>query len=115
MVDSEWREKSSEKVIVEWRGEIYIGSLQRVAPEFSDEIVFLSKSFYPRANFEDVLRKAEEVISLYADDSLNLSGRYHLLRRQGDELTILTVEQKEYMSKIISRIYELMVDDDVLG
>lgn len=114
MKDSEWRKKDSEKIIVEWRGEIYIGVIQQVAPEFSHEIVFLCKSFYPKANFEGILRDSN-IKSLHADGELNLSGRYHLLRRDGDELKSLTPEQREYMSKFMARIYELMVDDEILG
>ncbi|HID43795.1 MAG TPA: hypothetical protein EYP30_08525 [Archaeoglobaceae archaeon] len=114
MTYSEWRKKDSEKVMVEWRGEIYIGIIQQVAPEYSNEIVFLCKSFYPKPNFEDALRDSN-IVNLYADGELNLTGRYHLLRRDGDELKSLTSEQREYMNKFMTRIYELMVDDEILG
>jgi hypothetical protein len=114
MCEKNWR-SSSETVMIEWRGDVYIGHIRKVAPEYSEEIVFLAKSFNPVPRFEDMIRKSKNVVSLYADDSLELAGRYHLLRRHGNELTYLTIEQRIYMSRYMSRIYELMVDDEVLG
>lgn len=114
MTETEWRNRKPETALVEWRGDIYIGQVQEIAPEYSEEIVFLAKTFHPKARYENVLKRSE-VTSLYADESLELTGRYHLVRRTGDELTSLTYEQREYMDKRMLRVYEMMVNDEILG
>jgi len=116
-MDFDWREAGHQIVMVKWRGENYLGQIKRIVPEFSEEIVFLKKSFYPRGDFEEVVKETEDVIQLYADDTLDLDGRYHILRKRNEELSTLSDEQKNYMNKDnnMSRVYELMIEDEVLG
>jgi hypothetical protein len=116
MNEDNWRAKSLEPVTIYWRGSVYVGHVQEIAPEYSEEIVFLSKSFKPVAQkFVDAIKKDPDRIDLHADDSLELIGRYHVVRRLGNRLTSLTLEQAKYMSKRMLRVYELMMDDEVLG
>lgn len=116
-MDSDWKEKGHQIVMVEWRGENYLGHIKRIVPEFSDEIVFLKKSFYPRGDFEEAVKETGDIEQLYADETLNLDGRYHVLRQRDRELSLLSDEQKDYMNRDnnMSRVYELMIDDEVLG
>ncbi|MFP3946838.1 MAG: hypothetical protein ACLFVI_08040 [Archaeoglobaceae archaeon] len=115
MTETEWRNRQPETALIEWRGEIYVGQVQEIASEYSKEIVFLTKTFHPKARYEHILKRGGKLTSLYADDSLELTGRYHLVRRTGDELTSLTSEQREYMDKRMLRVYEMMVNDEILG
>jgi hypothetical protein len=109
-----WRERYLEAVIIRWKGNVYLGHMQEIAPEYSKEIVFLSKSFKPVAQkFVNSLRN--DYRDLHADDSLELAGRYHVVRKLGDRLTSLTPEQKRYMSKRMLRVYELIMKDEILG
>lgn len=96
-------------VLITWKGGIYIGSIQEVSPEFSDEIVVLSKS---SAKLPDDLVKAirrldSERLELVAEDSLDLRGRQHILRRLGDELVYMTSEQTKHMTERLPNIYEI--------
>jgi DNA polymerase elongation subunit (family B) len=117
MSENNWRIKSLEPATIQWRGNIYVGHVQEIAPEYSEEIVFLSKSFKPVAQkFVDTIKELDpDRVYLHADDSLELTGRYHLVRKLGNRLTSLTLEQARYMSKRMLRVYELMMDDEVLG
>lgn len=115
MSETEWRDREPETVVLEWRGDVYIGQVQEIAPEYSEEIVFLAKTFHPKARYEDILKSSAKTTNLYADEALELTGRYHLVRRKGDELTSLTYQQREYMDKRMLRVYEMMVNDEILG
>jgi hypothetical protein len=92
----------AEGALVSWRSEFYIGGIQVVAPEFSQEIVLLSKS----SNSVDpqlvrVIKDLEGDNGLFkeygADGYLDLTGRQHILRRLDRKLTKLTPEQTRYM------------------
>lgn len=96
-------------VLVTWNGGVYIGSIQEVAPEFSDEIVVLSKSSCElHSDLVSTIRKLEENrLELVAEDSLDLVGRQHVLRRLEDKLTYMTSEQTKYMAEHLPNIYEI--------
>jgi Ribonuclease G/E len=96
-------------VLVTWKDGIYIGSIQDVAPGFSDEIVVLSKSTYklPSDLVNAIRRSDKERLELVAEDNLGLDGRQHVLRRLGNRLVYMTSEQTEHMVKNLPDIYEI--------
>lgn len=96
-------------VFVTWKGGVYIGSIQDVAPEFSDEIVLLSKSSYmlPDDLVNAIRRLDDKILELVAEDNLDLEGRQHVLRRLEDRLQCMTSEQIEHMVKHLPDIYEI--------
>lgn len=95
--------------LVEWMAGIYIGWVQEIAPEYSKEIVLLSKNSNPlNSDFLSAIRKLDpNRIYLIADDSINLDGTQHLLRRLQNKLTYMTPEQTKYMSEHLPKIYEV--------
>ena len=111
----DWRAKELKLIILHWRDGVYIGYIKEIAPEFSKEIVLIYKSFSPvEERLVDAVRELDSE-ELYADDSMNLAGRYHLARKLEDKLTFLTPEQETYMSKRMLRVYEMIMEDKVLG
>ena len=81
-----------------WRGKTYIGSIQDVAPEFSKEIILLSKTSYSlNEDVIDTMKIYVKKETLYADDILDLEGRQHFVRKVGNKITFMTKEQTEYM------------------
>lgn len=110
-----WRGKELKLIILHWRGGVYVGYVKEIAPEFSKEIVLIYKSFNPvEERLINAVRERDNE-ELYADDSMNLAGRYHLARKLDDRITFLTPEQEAYMSKRMLRVYEMIVEDKVLG
>lgn len=96
-------------VLIAWKRDYYIGSIQLVAPEFSNEIILLSKSTYELpGELVSAIRKLDEKrLGLVADDSLDLYGRQHILRRLGNRLVLMTNEQTKYMVENIPNIIEI--------
>lgn len=86
-------------VLVTWRKNVYIGSIQLINEKFSSEIILLSKSSSPLyKELVDAIRKLDKGrIELCADDLLDLDGRQHILRRLENRLTFMTKEQTKYM------------------
>lgn len=86
-------------VIVKWGDISYIGSIQKIAPEFSSEIVLLSKSRYvlPDKLMNAIRELYKERLELIADSFLDLTGRQHILRTLDNRLTNMTEEQTKYM------------------
>lgn len=86
-------------VIVKWDDIPYIGSIQEIVPEFSKEIVLLSKSQYVLPDkLMDAIRELDKGrLELVVDSSLDLIGRQHILRRLDNRLTNMTEEQTKYM------------------
>lgn len=87
-------------VMVEWRNGMYIGHIQIIVPDYSPEIVSLSKcSNLLHDDLVDAIKKLDRNrLNLVADECLDLTGRNHLLRRLENRLTVLTSEQTRYMS-----------------
>ncbi len=96
-------------VLIEWRNDVYMGSVQHIAPEFSDEIVLLSKSTrsIPVALVTSITKLDGERRKLYADESLDLYGRQHVLRMIESRLTCMTPQQTEYMMEYTPNITEI--------
>lgn len=96
-------------VLVTWKGNIYIGSIQEIAPEFSDEIILLSiPSMYLCEELVGTIRKLDKGrLEICADNYLDLYGRQHVLRRLGNRLTQMTSEQTKYMVENPPDIYEI--------
>lgn len=96
-------------VLITWKGCVYIGSIQEVSPEFSEEIVVLSKSSakLPDDLVNAIRRLDSERLELVAEDSLDLRGRQHILRRLEDELVYMTSEQTKHMTEHLPNIYEI--------
>ena len=88
-----------EGVLVEWRGEVYIGEVQGVASEYSNEIVFLGKSSKPIDDKlqEAILRLQPDRTQISAESIINLEGRLHVLRRTSAGLVRMTSDQVNYM------------------
>ena len=85
--------------LIGWRSQTYIGSIQEVASEYSQEIVLLSKSSQP---IPEELRKAiseldKDRLHLTAETMLDLEGKLHILRKVGDILQKMTADQLKYM------------------
>lgn len=96
-------------VLVSWNGVVYIGSIQEAAPGFSDEIVILSKSSCELHNdLVNMIRKLDkDRLELFADSSLDLSGRQHILRRLGNRLLIMNHEQEKHMVENMPDVFEI--------
>lgn len=96
-------------VLVTWKNGIYIGVIQTIVPTFSKEIVFLSKSSNPIGyKVADAIRKMDNgIFELIADDILDLTGRYHVVRRLENKLVKMTSEQTVYMVNHPMRIEEV--------
>ena len=96
-------------VIIEWKDDTYIGSIQEIVPDFSKEIVVLSKSSsHLPNNLIDAIKKLDRKrLELYADNSLDLDGRQHILRRLENRLVHMTQEQTIYMMKHVPTIHEI--------
>ena len=110
-----WRNEKLKLIILHWRNEIYVGYFKEIAPEFSKEIVLIYKSFNPVEERLINIVREKNGVEVYADDSMNLVGRYHLVRKVGDRITFLTPEQEFYMSDKMFRVYEMMIEDNILG
>ena len=97
------------RVLVEWRQGVYIGHIQIIVPDYSKEIVALGKTSNPvLGGLVTAIKELDkERINLRADDSLDLSGRNHVLRRLEDRLTIMTPPQTQYMLRHPPKIYEM--------
>lgn len=95
--------------LIEWRGNTYIGHVQEIVPDYSKEIVALSKTSFPLpGELVDAIRKLDaNRLELHADDSLDLGGRQHVLRRLEGRLTYMTPQQTRYMLEHPPQIYEI--------
>ena len=96
-------------VMIRWRDNIYIGSIQEIAPEFSHEIVLLSKSSQPLyVGLVEAIRKLDnQRVELDADESLDLDGRQHIVRLLEKRLVRMLSEQTEYMIKNVPNVHEI--------
>jgi hypothetical protein len=96
-------------VLLTWREDVYIGSIQECAPGFSDEIVVLSKSTSKLPyDLVGAIRKLDEKrLELAADGSLDLEGRQHILRRLENRLILLTPEQTKHMVENMPNVVEI--------
>lgn len=95
--------------IIEWKDDMYIGSIQEIVPDFSKEIVVLSKSSSPLPNdlISAIKKLDRKRLELCADDSLDLDGRQHILRRVENRLVHMTQEQTIYVMKHLPTIHEI--------
>jgi len=96
-------------VIIIWKGNNYIGSIQEIVPGFSKEIVLLSKSSSPlNKKLIDAIKKLDkERLELHTGDTIDLEGRQHVLRRLDDKLVYMTEEQTIYMTGHLPNIVEI--------
>lgn len=96
-------------VLIKWQEYTYVGGVQVISPEFSEEIVVLSMSTYPLPIYlADAIRKLDPGrLELEADEKLDMTGRQHVLRREGNKLTYMTPEQTAYMLQHPLQIYEI--------
>lgn len=96
-------------VIITWKDNIFIGSIQYMVPEFSDEIVLLSKSSYklPDDLVKAIRKLDDKRLELGADEYLDLNGRQHVLRRVDNILRYMTSEQTEYIVEHLPNIHEI--------
>lgn len=92
-----------------WKNNFYIGSIQEIVPEFSKEIVLLSKSsnHYPEELAQALMILDSGRIKLFVDDNLYIEGRQHVVRRVGDKITYMTTEQTIFMSKYPMEVFEI--------
>jgi len=86
-------------VLVEWKGQVYAGSVQRIEPEYDQEIVLLSKTSKPiQSELEEaILRLQPGRIKLNAVTGLDLEGMFHVLRMTKEKLSIMNPEQLRHM------------------
>lgn len=94
--------------LIEWKGQTYVGGIQEVAPEYSKEIVLLSKSSHPipKELKNAIAELDKDRLSLSAGTMLDLEGRLHVLRRVGDRLQQMTAGQMHYMERQPKTIVE---------
>ncbi|MBI4170223.1 MAG: hypothetical protein HY514_00875 [Candidatus Aenigmarchaeota archaeon] len=86
-------------VLVEWQRDTYLACIKEIAPAYSREVVLLRKGPDPMPDelIDAIIEKDPERLQLYADDSLNLNGAQHVLRRLGNVLACLTREQSDHV------------------
>ena len=98
-------------VIIVWKGNNYIGSIQKIVPGFSKDIVLLSKSSSPLCDelIGAIKKLDKERLELYAEGTLDLEGRQHVLRvlENENKLVYMSEEQTKYMCKHLPDIIEL--------
>ena len=98
-------------VIIVWKGDSYIGSIQKIVPGFSKDIVLLSKSSSPLCDklIGAIKKLDKERLELYAEDILDLEGRQHVLRLLENEnkLAYMSEEQTKYMYRHLPDIVEI--------
>lgn len=96
-------------VLVKHKDDIYIGSIQYIGPEFSKEIVLLSKSNYVLTDslVREIKKIDKDRLELIVDESLDIRGRQHILRVIGNRLEKMSPEQTEYMTDRIPNIIEI--------
>jgi len=99
----------SSPIILYWKSQAYIGSVQETSPEYSTEIVLLSKSSKPidTGLVRALKRLDKDRLELTADPELDLQGRQHLLRRLENTLTFMTKEQTEYSTLNLPPVIEI--------
>ncbi len=87
-------------ITIHWQLDTYLAGVQEIVPEYSTEIVYLQKSgdALPDELIDEINKLHPERLELYADDSLDLKGAEHVLRRVGSVLTFLTPEQSKYFT-----------------
>ncbi len=92
-----------------WKNDFYIGVIQEIVPEFSKEIVLLSKSsmHYPEKLAQALMRLDPGRIILFADSNLDLDGRQHIVRRIGDKIFHMTTEQTMFMMNFPMKVFEI--------
>lgn len=92
-----------------WKNDFYIGSIQEIVPEFSKEIVLLSKSskHYPEELAQALKRSDSGRLELFAEDNLDLEGRQHVLRKIDDKLIHMTPDQTKFMMSYPMKIFEI--------
>lgn len=92
-----------------WKNDFYIGAIQEIVPEFSKEIVLLSKSsmHYPEELARALRRLDPGRIELFTDDNLDLEGRQHVVRRIDDKIVHMTTEQTMFMMNYPMEIFEI--------
>ena len=97
------------KVIIRWKDNIYIGSIQKIVPNFSKEIVLLSKSTYiiPDELVNAIKKLDKGRLELNADESLDLEGRQHVLRLTENRLVFMTHQQTTYIMENPPKICEI--------
>ena len=91
-------EPPMQNVLLRWRKNGYTGSIQIPYPNFSREIVFLSKTSKPVQEelYEAIRRHDPGRLELEADENLGLEGNYHFLRMLEKRLLRMTPEQTKY-------------------
>lgn len=96
-------------VIIVWKSDSYIGSIQEIVPGFSKEIILLSKSSSPlNQELISAIKKLDkERLELYVDDTIDLEGRQHVLRRLDNKLVYMTTEQTRYMVDHLPSVVEI--------
>ncbi len=106
-----------EAMILEWRGDFYIGSVQVIAPKYDPEIVLLSKTSDPiTKEFRNaILRLQPERKRLKGKNKLDLVGRCHIARRVGGKIVKMTPEQTQYMGSHPSVIRDLNTGEISFG
>ena len=95
--------------MIRWRDNIYIGSIQEIAPEISNEIVLLSKSSQPLpVGLVNAIGKLDsQRLELDADESLDLDGRQHIVRLLENRLVHMTSSQIDFMMKNVPNVYDV--------
>jgi hypothetical protein len=96
-------------ILLDWRNEVYLGSLQAIALEYSPEIVLLSKTSkpLPLPLKEAILKQQPSHSQIIANPELNLEDRLHIVRRTKDYLSIMTPDQTAYAQQHIHAIGEI--------
>ena len=96
-------------IIISWRNKIYIGHIQIIVQDYSNEIVCLNKSSKPLIDglYRAIINIDKERLNLVADNILDLTDRQHVLRRLENKLTYMTPEQTRYIAVNMPEIIEL--------
>ncbi|MBI5390752.1 hypothetical protein HZB02_04630 [Candidatus Woesearchaeota archaeon] len=95
-------------ILLIWREQSYVGSLQYIMPEYSNEIVLLSKSSSPIPSplIDAILSLQPQRKQISADQGLYLEDRLHVMRLVKEKLTPLTPDQIMYAEAAMPLILE---------
>ena len=100
-------------IMLYWKEGFYVGSLQHIAPEYSNEIVLLSKSSrsIPEELKDAILQEDSERETITAGVNLNLEGRLQIFRKVEGRLLPMTSDQLVYMRNMKIEIGEKNTGD----
>ena len=90
-----------ECVFLRWGKGIYNAGLKPVLPEYSKDIVLVTKTEHslPNELKGEIIKLDPKRLEFMIDESIDVSGREYMLKKQGINLVQLNKEESEYVAK----------------